>query len=81
MAITIEATYENGVLKPTSPLPLQEHAKVRVLVQEVAEELKTTQEEALAAIRRTAGILGRTGDPEILRRIAEADEFSILESP
>jgi predicted DNA-binding antitoxin AbrB/MazE fold protein len=32
LAITIEAVYENGVLKPTGPLPLQEHEKVTVTV-------------------------------------------------
>jgi predicted DNA-binding antitoxin AbrB/MazE fold protein len=32
MNITIEATYENGVLKPDQPLPLQEHDKVRITV-------------------------------------------------
>lgn len=81
MNFSIDAIYENGVLKPTSPLPLDEHARVRVLVQEVAVERKLTPEDSLAAIRSTASILGRTGDPEILRRIAEDDEFSILESP
>lgn len=33
MAITIDATYENGVLKPAQPLPLSEHEKVRVTVE------------------------------------------------
>jgi predicted DNA-binding antitoxin AbrB/MazE fold protein len=28
MPITIEATYENGVLKPSQPLPLEEHETV-----------------------------------------------------
>ena len=32
MTITIEATYENGVLKPSEPLPLKEHEKVRISV-------------------------------------------------
>lgn len=32
MTLTIEATYEDGVLKPTQPLPLQEHEKVDVLI-------------------------------------------------
>lgn len=32
MAITFEAIYENGVLKPAQPLPLGEHEKVRVTV-------------------------------------------------
>ena len=28
MAIVVEATYENGVLRPAQPLPLAEHEKV-----------------------------------------------------
>lgn len=34
MSITIDATYEDGVLKPAQPLPLSEHAQVRVTVEE-----------------------------------------------
>jgi predicted DNA-binding antitoxin AbrB/MazE fold protein len=70
MPITVEATYENGVLKLTEPLPLNEHEKVRVTI-----------EPALTWAERTAGMLKWTGDPEVLRRIAEDDEFGILESP
>jgi predicted DNA-binding antitoxin AbrB/MazE fold protein len=33
MAITVEAVYENGVLKPAQPLPFPEHATVRVTIQ------------------------------------------------
>ena len=33
MPLTVEAVYENGVLKPAQPLPLQEHEKVRVTVE------------------------------------------------
>lgn len=36
MTITIDATYEDGVLKPNQPLPLNEHAQVRVTVVEQA---------------------------------------------
>jgi predicted DNA-binding antitoxin AbrB/MazE fold protein len=32
MAITVEAVYENGVLKPAQPLPFKEHEKVQVTV-------------------------------------------------
>lgn len=32
MAIVVEATYEDGVLKPAQPLPLKEHEKVKVTV-------------------------------------------------
>jgi predicted DNA-binding antitoxin AbrB/MazE fold protein len=33
MAITVEAVYENGVLKPAEPLPFKEHEKVQITVQ------------------------------------------------
>ncbi len=70
MPIVVQATYENGVLKLAEPLPLGEHEKVRVTV-----------EPEVSWAERTAGMLQWTGDPEVLRRIAEDDEFGILESP
>jgi predicted DNA-binding antitoxin AbrB/MazE fold protein len=53
MAITIEAVYENGVLKPAQPLPLQEHERVQVTVQR-----------AVSRVRQTAGLIGWTGSQE-----------------
>ncbi len=50
MTLTVEAIYENGVLKPAQPLPLKEHEKVRVTV-----------EPALTWAERTAGMMGCTG--------------------
>ena len=70
MSITLEATYENGVLKPLQPLPLAEHEKVKVTVHT-----------GISVAEQTAGMLKWTGDPEVLRRIAEEDEFGMLESP
>jgi predicted DNA-binding antitoxin AbrB/MazE fold protein len=70
MAIVVEATYENGVLTPAQPLPLGEHERVRVTI-----------EPELGWADRTAGLLQWTGDPEVLRRIAEDDEFGILGAP
>ena len=35
MPPTVEAIYENGVLKPAQPLPLKEHEKVRLSVEKV----------------------------------------------
>jgi predicted DNA-binding antitoxin AbrB/MazE fold protein len=80
MDLSVDATYGNGVLKPISPLPLKDHAKVRVTVREVQSERRPTPDEAVAAVRRTAGLLGKTGDAEILRRIAEDDEFGLWEA-
>ena len=33
MSITIEAVYENGVLKPSQPLPFKEHERVSITVE------------------------------------------------
>jgi predicted DNA-binding antitoxin AbrB/MazE fold protein len=64
MAMTIEAIYEDGVLKPTQPLPLKEHEKVRVTVHTASNW-----------VQETAGMIRWTGDPETLRRLAEDVEF------
>jgi predicted DNA-binding antitoxin AbrB/MazE fold protein len=69
MVLTVEAVYENGVLKPTQPLPLEEHAKVQITVHPRVSNLADSY-----------GIMGWTGDPDVLRRIAEDVEFSILEA-
>ena len=64
MAIGIEATYEDGVLRPSQALPLGEHEKVRVTI-----------EPAQSWVDRTYGILGWTGDPGDLRYLAEDVEL------
>jgi predicted DNA-binding antitoxin AbrB/MazE fold protein len=70
MTITVEAVYENGVLKPTQPLPLAERETVEVVVRTPAEIPAT-----LDAVRRSYGILGWKGTHENLEQIlAEADE-------
>ena len=62
MTLTVVAVYENGVLKPDQPLPLREHEKVQVTI-----------ETAIDAVRRSAGLLGWTGDAETVERIALDD--------
>jgi predicted DNA-binding antitoxin AbrB/MazE fold protein len=70
MPLTVEAVYENGVLKPMQPLPFKEHERVLVSVQAKP-----------SIARESAGMLRWRGDWETLRRLAEDDEFGILESP
>ncbi len=36
MTITVEAIYENGVLRPAQPLPLREKQRIQVTIQETA---------------------------------------------
>jgi predicted DNA-binding antitoxin AbrB/MazE fold protein len=64
VTITVEAIYENGVLKPMEPLSLREHERVRVTVHSPAPDI-------VAAY----GIMGWKGDAETLRRIALDPEF------
>jgi predicted DNA-binding antitoxin AbrB/MazE fold protein len=60
MQITVEATYENGVLKPVQPLPLKEHEMVRI-----------TLEPAVSLSRQTAGMVPWTGSLEDLDYLIE----------
>jgi len=75
MTITVEAIYENGVLKPAEPLPLRDHEKVQVTVRTSAEV-----HAALEAVERSYGLLRWQGDPETLAQIARDDDFGVLES-
>ena len=54
---------------PAQPLAPTQHETVRITI-----------EPQLGWAERTAGMLKWTGDPEVLRRITEDDEFSVLES-
>ena len=64
MGITVEAVYENGVLKPTEPLPFQEHEKVRITVKP-----------ATSRVRQTAGLIGWTGSQEEADFVALSPEL------
>jgi predicted DNA-binding antitoxin AbrB/MazE fold protein len=70
MPLTVEAVYENGVLKPSQPLPLEEHEKVQITIQA-----------APSWAERTAGMLQWSGDPAVLRRVIEDPDCGITESP
>jgi predicted DNA-binding antitoxin AbrB/MazE fold protein len=69
MSIETEAVYENGALKLDHALPLEEHQRVKISI-----ETKTT------VARQSYGIIGWTGDPEAVRKIALQPELGIQES-
>lgn len=56
--LIIEAIYENGVLKPVQPLPLQEREHVRITVESPSN-----------LVRATAGMIACT-DTQLIERIA-----------
>jgi predicted DNA-binding antitoxin AbrB/MazE fold protein len=43
MAITVEAIYENGVLRPIQPVFLKEHQQVRITVAEDSDWVRRTR--------------------------------------
>jgi len=69
MTLTIEAIYENGVLKPIQPLPLKERERVQL-----------TLHTASNWVSETAGMIKWTGDQATLRRLAEDVEFDPQEN-
>ena len=64
MALTVEAVYENGVLKPIQPLPLEEHQQVRITIQP-----KNNW------VRETYGICGWQGSAAEAERFASDPEL------
>lgn len=68
--LEIEAIYENGVLKPAQPLPLEEHQLVRLTIQ-----VNTSR------IRQSAGLIRWKGSAEELEQIAIDPDFGIEETP
>jgi len=61
----IEVFYENGVLKPTSPLELKEHRRLRISLE---------AEEKESIVRTTSGILNGLDD-NLVDEIANSPLF------
>ena len=72
MALSIEATFENGVFVPKTRPALTDHEKVRLLV----EPLPSTAEEVIERTRHHRIQI----DPELAREIASSPEFLPEES-
>ena len=70
MLLEVDATYENGVLKPDRPLPLSERQRVKVTVESPSRKL-----------RDGFGIINWQGDSDVVRKIALDPEFGVDESP
>ncbi len=70
MAIVVEATYEDGVLKPAEPLPLAEHQKVQITIGT-----------GKSPILQAYGIMGWTGSAELADHFARDPGLDPLEGP
>jgi predicted DNA-binding antitoxin AbrB/MazE fold protein len=63
--LTVHAVYEDGKLRPLTPLPCQD--KEEVLLKVVRQ----------SAVQKSQGLLQGL-DPKVVQEIAEGDEFSVL---
>jgi len=63
--LTIHAIYEDGKLRPLTPLPCED--KEQVLLKVIRQ----------SAVRNSQGLLQGL-DPEVVQKVADGDEFSIL---
>lgn len=70
MPITVEAIYENGVLKPVQPLPLKEHERVHVTIHPET-----------SWVERTYGMMGFQGSVELADFIATDPELDFPPPP
>jgi predicted DNA-binding antitoxin AbrB/MazE fold protein len=64
-AFTTHAIYEDGKLRPLTPLPCRE--KEQVLLRVIRQ----------SAVQKTQGLLSGL-DPKVVQEVAEGDEFSVL---
>ncbi|MFL5342163.1 MAG: antitoxin family protein, partial [Gemmataceae bacterium] len=70
MAIIVDAVIENGLLRPTQPLPFAENETVRIIVQPKGDWVQDSY-----------GLCGWKGDAEDLRRLALSPELDLEEEP
>jgi predicted DNA-binding antitoxin AbrB/MazE fold protein len=63
MTVEVEATFENGVLKPTQPLPLQEGQRVRIVI-----------DTGPSRVSQCRGLVPWNGSAEDLESLAESPE-------
>jgi predicted DNA-binding antitoxin AbrB/MazE fold protein len=64
MTHSVDAVYEDGVLRLAQPLPLKEHEKVHVVVYP-----------DVSRVRQTAGPMGWTGSAELAEKFATDPEL------
>jgi len=69
MTLRVEAIYENGILKPASPLPLKEHEIVRLTIERVENWVQTT-----------AGLIP-CADPQLIDWVALDADLNYPPSP
>jgi predicted DNA-binding antitoxin AbrB/MazE fold protein len=82
MTRRVEAVYENGMLRPLEPLPLEEHQHVTVVISEAraAPERSHLDADYLAAVRAEVAAMGRIPTLEEIHKITAKDPSSWAEA-
>jgi predicted DNA-binding antitoxin AbrB/MazE fold protein len=82
MTNNVDAVYENGVLRPLEPLPLEEHQRVRVTVSSVLGDTLASlvDQSFLEQARKEVGAAGRVLTHEEIRRMTAKDTSSWSET-
>jgi predicted DNA-binding antitoxin AbrB/MazE fold protein len=74
----VDAIYENGVLRPLEPLPLEEHQRVRVTVSGISGDplASMVDHSFLEQARKEVAAAGRVSTHEEIRRMTAKDPGS-----
>jgi len=67
MTKTLQAVYENGVLRPLEPLPLKEHQRVTVTVSDPAE--RWLDHEYMEKVKKDVEAMGPAPSLEEVRKV------------
>jgi predicted DNA-binding antitoxin AbrB/MazE fold protein len=78
MAKQVEAVYENGMLRPLEPLPLEEHQHVTVMITEARPTAERSQmdQDYLATVKAEVSALPRIPTLEEIHKITGKDPTS-----
>ena len=82
MTKQVEAVYENGILRPLEPLPLEEHQRVTVVITEAQSfpELSHPDLDYLEAIKKEVASMGPVPTLEEIHKITSKDPTSWAEA-
>ena len=78
----VDAVYENGVLRPLEPLPLEEHQRVRVTISSISGDslAPLVDQSFLQQARKEVAAAGYIPTHEELRRMTAKDTSSWSEA-
>jgi predicted DNA-binding antitoxin AbrB/MazE fold protein len=78
----VDAVYENGVLRPLEPLPLEEHQRVRVTVSSISGDslASLVDQSFLEQARKEVSAAGCIPTHEGIRRMTASDASSWSEA-